>query len=61
MDVRIELAVRLDGQDAVTLELRKLRGLRPGAPNTFDLITQDQILARLDGEMAGREMTRIIA
>jgi putative ABC transport system permease protein len=30
--------------DAVTLHLRRLRGLRAGAPNTFDLITQDQIL-----------------
>jgi putative ABC transport system permease protein len=30
--------------DAVTLQLRRLRGLRAGAPNTFDLITQDQIL-----------------
>jgi putative ABC transport system permease protein len=30
--------------DAVTLQLRRLRGLHPGDPNTFDLITQDQIL-----------------
>ena len=30
--------------DAVTLQLRRLRGLRAGDPNTFDLITQDQIL-----------------
>jgi putative ABC transport system permease protein len=30
--------------DAVTVTLRRLRGLRAGAPNTFDLITQDQIL-----------------
>ncbi len=30
--------------DAVTLQLRRLRGLRAGVPNTFDLITQDQIL-----------------
>ena len=33
-----------DAQSAVTVELRQLRGLRPGEPNTFDLITQDQIL-----------------
>lgn len=30
--------------DAVTVQLRRMRGLKPGAPNTFDLITQDQIL-----------------
>jgi putative ABC transport system permease protein len=30
--------------DAVTVALRRARGLRPGMPNTFDLITQDQIL-----------------
>jgi putative ABC transport system permease protein len=32
-------------QDLVTVALRRARGLRPGAPNTFDLITQDQILS----------------
>ena len=31
-------------QDLVTAALRRQRGLRPGMPNTFDLITQDQIL-----------------
>ncbi|MGH7538107.1 MAG: ABC transporter permease, partial [Gemmatimonadales bacterium] len=30
--------------DAVTVQLRRDRGLRAGDPNTFDLITQDQIL-----------------
>jgi putative ABC transport system permease protein len=30
--------------DAATVQLRRMRGLRPGEPNTFDLITQDQIL-----------------
>lgn len=30
--------------DAVTVALRRARNLRPGNPNTFDLITQDQIL-----------------
>jgi putative ABC transport system permease protein len=30
--------------DAVTVALRRARNLRPGMPNTFDLITQDQIL-----------------
>jgi putative ABC transport system permease protein len=30
--------------DAVTVQLRRMRGLRPAEKNTFDLITQDQIL-----------------
>ena len=30
--------------DAVTVQLRRMRGLRPADKNTFDLITQDQIL-----------------
>jgi putative ABC transport system permease protein len=33
-----------DAQDAVTIAMRNMRKLRPGDPNTFDLITQDQIL-----------------
>jgi putative ABC transport system permease protein len=33
-----------DAMDAATLQLRKMRGLRPGDPNTFDMITSDQIL-----------------
>jgi putative ABC transport system permease protein len=33
-----------DAMDAVTLALRRGRGLHPGDPNSFDLITQDQIL-----------------
>ncbi len=31
-------------QDLVTVALRRERKLRPGMPNTFDLLTQDQIL-----------------
>ncbi|HEX2718483.1 MAG TPA: ABC transporter permease [Gemmatimonadaceae bacterium] len=31
-------------QDAVTIALREMRGLRPGEKSTFDFITQDQIL-----------------
>ncbi len=31
-------------QDLVTMALRRERKLRPGVPNTFDLLTQDQIL-----------------
>jgi putative ABC transport system permease protein len=33
-----------DAQDQATVALRRERGLRPGMPNTFDFITQDQIL-----------------
>jgi putative ABC transport system permease protein len=34
----------VEAQDQATVALRKTRGLRPGMPNTFDFITQDQIL-----------------
>lgn len=30
--------------DAATLQLRRMRGLRPGEPNTFDMLTSDQVL-----------------
>ena len=33
-----------DAEDAVTVTLREMRRLRPGDKNTFDLISQDQIL-----------------
>lgn len=33
-----------EAQDITTAALRRERRLRPGMPNTFDLITQDQIL-----------------
>src|SRR5213596_2573131 len=31
--------------DEATVQLRRIRGLPPSAPNSFDLVTQDQILA----------------
>jgi putative ABC transport system permease protein len=34
---------RDDAMDQVTVKLRELRGLRPGADNNFSLITQDQL------------------
>jgi putative ABC transport system permease protein len=34
-----------DARDLVISALRRARNLRPGMPDTFDLITQDQILA----------------
>ncbi len=34
--------------DAATLELRRMRKLKPGDPNTFDLLTSDEILAVFD-------------
>jgi putative ABC transport system permease protein len=33
-----------EAMDATTVQLRRMRGLRPGDPNTFDMITADQIL-----------------
>src|SRR5439155_24775224 len=33
-----------DAENAVTVALREVRGLRPADGNTFDMITQDQIL-----------------
>ena len=33
-----------EAQDAVTVAMREIRALRPGQRNTFDMITQDQIL-----------------
>jgi putative ABC transport system permease protein len=33
-----------EAQDLVTVALRQTRNLRPGTPNTFDMIIQDQIL-----------------
>ncbi|HEU5303027.1 MAG TPA: ABC transporter permease [Gemmatimonadales bacterium] len=35
-------------KDAVTAALRRTRNLRPATPNTFDLVTQDQILDVID-------------
>jgi putative ABC transport system permease protein len=35
-------------QDRVTVALRRVRKLRPGAPDNFDLLTQDQILDTID-------------
>ncbi len=40
---RPEISVE-KAQDLVVVALRRERKLRPGVPNTFDLITQDQIL-----------------
>ncbi len=37
-----------DAIDAVTVQLRRMRGLRTGAPNTFDIVTADQILGIFD-------------
>jgi putative ABC transport system permease protein len=35
-------------KDLVTVALRRARHLRPGMPDTFDLITQDQIIGIMD-------------
>jgi len=43
--VRAYPSVSIDrAQDLVRVALRRARGLRPGMPDTFDLLTQDQIL-----------------
>ena len=34
--------------DAVTMQLRRMRGIRTGDPNSFDIITADQILGIFD-------------
>ena len=41
--VRVE-----DAKDDAIVAIRRARGLRPGAPNSFDLLTQDQILGIID-------------
>ncbi len=38
----------MDAQDAVISALRRSRGIRAGAPNTFDVLTQDKILETID-------------
>ena len=35
-------------KDAATTALRRSRGFRPAAPNSFDILTQDQILETID-------------
>jgi putative ABC transport system permease protein len=43
--VQARASVPVDrAQDLVTVALRRTRGLRPGSPDTFDLMTQDQLL-----------------
>lgn len=43
--VRPAVGVPVDrAMDLVTATLRQARGLRPGMPNTFDLVTQEQLL-----------------
>ena len=37
-----------EAMDATTVQLRRMRGLRPSEPNTFDLITSEQILSVFD-------------
>jgi putative ABC transport system permease protein len=49
-----------DAQSAVTVAMRELRHLRPADPNTFDMITQDQILD-LFNKMSGAFFLVMIA
>ena len=47
-------------KDAVTSALRRVRNLPPGRPNTFDLVTQDQILD-LIGKFTGYFFLAMVA
>ncbi|MDQ8158511.1 MAG: ABC transporter permease [Gemmatimonadota bacterium] len=38
-----------EAQGAAVMALREMRGLRPGSMNSFDLVTQDQILDTFNG------------
>ena len=38
-----------DAQGAAVMAIREMRGLRPGSMNSFDLVTQDQILDTFNG------------
>ena len=42
-DVTVDRAM-----DLITVQMRRMRGLRPGQPNTFDMITSDQVLSLFD-------------
>jgi putative ABC transport system permease protein len=43
--VRAHASVSIDrAKDLVTVAVRRARGIRPGAPSSFDMMTQDQIL-----------------
>jgi putative ABC transport system permease protein len=44
---KAEVAVNR-AMDAATLTLRRMRGLRAGDPNSFDLLTSDQVLSIFD-------------
>jgi putative ABC transport system permease protein len=47
--VRARGGISVDrAEDLVTAALRRARGLRPGMPNTFDIITQAEILETID-------------
>jgi len=34
--------------DLITVQMRRMRGLRPGEPNSFDMVTSDQVLGLFD-------------
>jgi putative ABC transport system permease protein len=37
-----------EAMDAVTIQLRRMRGIRPEQPNTFDMLTSDQVMGVFD-------------
>jgi putative ABC transport system permease protein len=59
--VRARDGVSVDqAQDQVTAAVRRERGLRPGAPNTFDIITQGEILETIE-QLTGTFLLVMIA
>ena len=44
-----------DAVDDVTAALRGRRGLRPGQPNNFDIVTQDAFLKMLVAQMQNQD------
>jgi len=51
--VPTEQATTLEAQDEVTAAMRSVRGLKPGDPNNFAIVTQDRVLDTFNKITAG--------
>ena len=51
--VPTDAATTADAQDQVTAAMRSARGLRPGEPNNFAIVTQDRVLEAFNKITAG--------
>jgi len=51
--VPTEQATTLEAQDEVTAAMRSVRGLKPGDPNNFAIVTQDRVLDTFNQITAG--------